>query len=96
MSTDKTEILKHISYTELVYGRINKKLGRHDSKLEIEQMLFETLRDTPEENFHRVGKNFYVTNLENDIVITINASTKRVITVDRLSRFKKHVFLTTI
>jgi len=96
MSTDKTEILNHISYTELVYGRINKKLGRHDSKLEIEKMLFETLSNTPEENFHRVGKNFYVTNLESDIVITINASTKRVITVDRLSRFKKHVFLTIV
>ncbi len=65
MSINKREILKNICYTELVYGRINKKLNVRFSKKQI-------------------GKNFYISNAENNIKITINSNTFRVITVDMI------------
>jgi hypothetical protein len=82
MDRSKTEILNNICYTELVYGRINKKLNKCFSKSEIEKMLFEAIKETPETFFQRIGKNIYVTNKENNIKITINSNTNRVITVD--------------
>ena len=36
MNINKTEILRNICYTELVYGRINKKLNIKLSKEQIE------------------------------------------------------------
>ncbi|WP_053405836.1 DUF3781 domain-containing protein [Persicobacter sp. CCB-QB2] len=80
----KRLIIRGICYTPLVYGRINKKLGTTDSNSEIEEKLYAILKDSPEENFHRKGKNFYVSNAQHNIRITINAYTYRVITVDRL------------
>ena len=38
MNINKSEILNKICYTELVYGRINKKLGTQFSKSEIEKI----------------------------------------------------------
>ncbi|MFV0529923.1 MAG: DUF3781 domain-containing protein [Flavobacteriales bacterium] len=80
----KNEILNKICYTELVYGRINKKLKSNFSKLEIEKMLFEIIKETPESFFQRMGKNIYVINTEKNIKITLNKNTYRVITVDRI------------
>ena len=80
---DKTEILSRICYTELVYGRINKKLDSKFSKTEIEKMLFDIVKETQEMFFQRIGKNIYVTNCEKNIKITINSNTYRVITVDK-------------
>lgn len=85
MNHYKNEILDKICYTELVYGRINKKLNTDFSKSEIEKMLFDILLETQEQYFQKTGKNIYVTNSENNIKITINYNTKRIITVDRLS-----------
>jgi len=82
----KTEILTNISYTELVYGRINKKLNTAFSKSEIEKLLFDIIKKTQEKFFYRIGKNIYVENIENNIKITINSNTYRVITVDRISK----------
>lgn len=84
MTIYKTEILNNICYTELVYGRINKKLKSNFTKSEIERMLFNILQDTHEELFSKIGKNFYVSNTENNIRITINSYTYRIITVDRI------------
>ncbi len=84
MNKNKTDILNNICYTELVYDRINKKLNSKFSKHEIEKMLFDYINETQEIFFQKAGKNFYITNEERNIKITINSNTYRVITVDKL------------
>ena len=85
MNICKTEILKNICYTELVYERINKKLNSKYSKGEIEKKLFDIIKETTENNFQKIGKNIYVTNQKNNIIITVNSNTYRIITVDKLN-----------
>ncbi|WP_198416669.1 DUF3781 domain-containing protein [Marinilabilia rubra] len=80
----KREIIENICYTDLVYGRINKKLNISFSKEQIEGFLGRVLKETDESCFIRKGKNFYVFNTENNIRITINSNTFRIITVDRI------------
>lgn len=82
---NKAEILNGICYTELVYGRINKKLRDNLSRLEIERMIFDVVKGTEETFFQRIGKNIYVTSAEHNIKITINSYTYRIITVDRVA-----------
>ena len=84
MLEDKQKILENICYTELVYGRINKKLNINFSKTKIEAYIFKILNETDIKFFTRIGKNFYVFNKENNIRITINSNTFRVITVDKI------------
>lgn len=86
MQVNKTKILNRICYTELVYGRINKKLQVNYSKPEIEKLIFETLNETAEKFFQQIGKNYYITNAYKNIRITINSYTHRVITVDRITK----------
>ena len=86
MNINKREIMKNICYTYLVYGRINKKLSIKFSKNQIEEFILKILRETEEKFFSKIGKNFYITNTENNIKITINSNTFRVITVDRIGR----------
>lgn len=86
MNINKTEIINKICYTELVYGRINKKLKLQLSKSEIEKYLFDIIRETQEKFFQKIGKNIYVSNLQENIKITINQNTFRIITVDRISK----------
>lgn len=81
---NKQEILENICYTELVYERINKKLNIKFSKKQIEVYIFKILEETDEIFFTKIGKNFYIMNTENNIRITINSNTFRVITVDRI------------
>jgi len=83
---NKSEILHNVCYTELVYGRINKKLKVHFSKSEIEEMLQKIISETDDSYFERIGKNIYVTNFENQIRITINSNTYRIITVDKVTK----------
>ena len=85
MTCFKIKILQNICYTELVYGRINKKLKTNFTKPEIEDMLLKILENTSEEYYQKIGKNFYVSNIENNIRITINSYTYRIITVDRIN-----------
>ena len=66
MIGSKTQILNNICYTELVYERINRKLNSKFSKYEIERMLFKIIRETDEMHFQKTGKNFYITNTENN------------------------------
>lgn len=84
MTNHKQKILSKICYTELVYGRINKKLHQNFSITEIEKLLYQIITETDEINFERIGKNIYITNQKSNIRITINSFTNRVITVDRL------------
>ena len=85
MSINKTDILSKICYTELVYGRINKKMKTELSITEIEEMLYKIIDETEILHFNKIGKNIYVMNVENQIKITINSNTYRIITVDRIN-----------
>ncbi len=83
---DKQKIIENICYTELVYERINKKLTTNYTKEQIELFITETLKETNVRLFVKSGKNYYVTNTERNIRITINSNTYRVITVDRIKK----------
>lgn len=86
MIVNKTDILKHICYTALVYERINKKLNINISKKEVEECILEILTKTNTQDFIKTGKNYYVTNREHNIRITINSNTCRIITVDKINK----------
>lgn len=86
MNINKAEIIKNICYTELVYGRINKKLNITFSKKQIEKFILEVLKETEEKFFSKIGKNFYVVNTKKNVRITINSYTFRVITADRIEK----------
>ena len=86
MNNYKSEILKNICYTELVYGRINKKLNIELSKEKIEEFILETISETDETKFQKTGKNIYITNKEKNIRLTINSNTNRIITADKLNK----------
>lgn len=79
----KQNILLKICYTELVYGRINKKLRTNFNKIEIESLIYNAIEHTPESNFVRKGKNIYIKSIGNNFSITINTNTFRIITVDK-------------
>ena len=82
MNNFKTEILKKICYTELVYERINKKLNKQLSKSEIEELILTIIKETAEIDFEKEGKNIYVTNKEKQVRLTINSNNYRIITAD--------------
>ncbi len=86
MNDYKKEILEKICYTDLVYERINKKLGINQPKDKIEEMILATIRESDEKNFQKRGKNIYITNNERNIMLTINSFTKRIITADKLKK----------
>ena len=86
MNYYKTEILKKICYTELVYERINKKLNKQLSKSEIEELILTIIKETGETEFEKAGKNIYVTNKENQVRLTINSNNYRIITADLLQK----------
>ncbi|PKV51526.1 uncharacterized protein DUF3781 [Aquimarina sp. MAR_2010_214] len=85
MNSYKKEILNKICYTELVYGRINKKLNLELSKDEIEKLIDIILSETDESEFQKKGKNIYIKNHERSIRLTINSYTNRIITADKLN-----------
>ncbi|MCG2432211.1 DUF3781 domain-containing protein [Aequorivita xiaoshiensis] len=85
MKSYKEEILNKICYTELVYGRINKKLNLDLSKQKIETLISTILSETNESEFLKKGKNIYITNNERKIRLTINSYTNRIITADKLN-----------
>jgi len=85
MTDVKQKIIKNLRYTELVYGRVNKKLATDFSKVQIESLIDEILKKTSERFFIKTGKNYYVTNTENKIRLTINSNTFRLITVDKIN-----------
>lgn len=85
MKGNKKEIIDKICYTELVYGRIAKKLNIELSKDKIEKLISRIISETDETNFQKTGKNIYITNNEKNIRLTINSYTNRIITVDKLN-----------
>ena len=84
MSICKNDILANVCYSELVYERINKKLNTEFLNEQIEELIFEILTKTKKKFFEKIGKNYYITNREHNIRITINSNTFRIITVDRI------------
>lgn len=86
MDNYKCDILDKICYTELVYGRINKKLNTQLSKNKIEEMIFEIINETDETEFQKTGKNIYITNEKRNIRLTINSYTNRIITADKVNK----------
>ncbi|QOD60930.1 DUF3781 domain-containing protein [Polaribacter haliotis] len=84
MSINKKQILENHCYTTLVYERINKKLEASLSKNESENLIAKVLIQTSIEDYQKKGKNFYITNKEFNIKITINSNTFRIITVDKV------------
>ena len=86
MKNIKNEILKNHCYTELVYRRINKKLETNCSKEESEVLIEKILKETDSKHYEKIGKNFYITSKIQNIKITINSNTFRVITVDRINK----------
>ena len=82
----KNEILEKHCYTELVYGRINKKLGTDFTKSEIENLIQRVINETDVKQFEKIGKNFYISNAIINIKITVNSNTFRIITVDKLDK----------
>ncbi len=89
MIIDKKNILKNICYTDQVYLRINKKLNIRLSNKQIEELIFNILNGTDVKYYSKIGKNFYIMNTDNNIRITINSNTFRVITVDKLENIKQ-------
>lgn len=85
MNNYKNEILKNIGYTELVYGRINKKLKIDLPNDKIEALITTILLETDEKDFIKTGKNIYITNEKRNVVLTINSYTNRIITADKLN-----------
>ena len=86
MSSYKSEIMDKICYTDLVYGRINKKLNLKLSNDEIEKMVDTILRETDESEFQKKGKNIYISNKDRNVRLTINSFTHRIITADSLNK----------
>ena len=86
MKEIKQKVLNNVCYTELVYSRINKKLKIEFTKEQIEVFIHMILKETDDDLFLRTGKNIYVTNTENNIRITINSNTFRIITVDKIRK----------
>ncbi|MQS52641.1 DUF3781 domain-containing protein [Companilactobacillus mishanensis] len=77
------EIAGNICYTELVYGRVNKKLKVDLSSNEIEEMVMEILKDH-QSIIEKIGKNFYISNLEKHVRLTVNSYNYRLITANRI------------
>ncbi len=86
MNINKQKIIENVCYTELVYGRINKKLNSNYSKKQIEEFILKILKTTDEKYYSKIGKNYYISNLENKIKLTINSNTFRVITIDKINK----------
>lgn len=86
MKNNKHQIIENLCYTDLVYKRINKKLAINFSHEQIELFINELLKKTDERFYTKTGKNYYVTNTENNIRLTINSNTFRIITADKIEK----------
>jgi hypothetical protein len=84
MTNYKKVILDKLCYTELVYGRIAKKLNIELSKNEIENLILLVITETSETDFIKTGKNIYISNNNRNIRLTINSYTNRIITADKI------------
>ena len=84
MNNLKEVVLSKICYSDLVYGRINKKLNLAFSNEAIEELILEIIKETFPSEFNKIGKNIYISNHKKNIRLTINSFTNRIITADKL------------
>lgn len=80
--TNKQIIANKLCYTELVYQRINKKLAMNFTKVQIERLIYHVVVNA--DLVERQGKNFYIYNNQNRVVVTVNVNNNRVITVNKM------------
>ncbi|ANQ52208.1 DUF3781 domain-containing protein [Flammeovirga yaeyamensis] len=85
MTQYKTDILNNICYTDLVYGRINKKLSINLSNDEVEKFVLMIIKESDEKDFIKKGKNIYVHHYQKKVRLTINSYNFRIITADILN-----------
>ena len=83
---NKKQIIDNHCYTKLVYQRINKKLNANFSEEETEQLIKKVLEETELAKFEKIGKNFYISNSDHNIRVTVNSNTFRIITVDKIEK----------
>lgn len=76
------EIISHLCYTDLVYGRINKKLKLNLSNEDIKKLIVNRIDSC--DTIEKIGKNYYISNNKHNIRITVNSYTYRVITADKI------------
>lgn len=88
MKNYKKELINKIGYTELVYGRIKKKLTLDFTNDKIEELILAIISETDEHDFIKTGKNIYITDNIRNIRLTINSYTNRIITADKLNKIK--------
>ena len=86
MEKVRQSILQNLCYTDLVYSRINKKLGTNLSRSDIEVLIHDALTGTSINDIVRIGKNYYATCDKHNMRITINSRTFRVITIDKIAQ----------
>lgn len=80
---DLAQISQRVSYTELVYQRVNKKLNIELSKPAIEALVQAVLSDATT-TIERRGKNYYVSSVTRQVQLVVNAGNFRLITVNKL------------
>ena len=56
------------------------------SNEEIEELMIKVIKNYNEQSFQKIGKNYYISNEQYNIRVTINSYTFRVITVDKLCK----------
>ena len=83
---EKEKILKNLCFTKLVYNRINRKLKLNLNQKKIEEFVCKIISESRLSNFKKIGKNMYISNKENDVRVTVNLNSNRVITMDVLSK----------
>lgn len=83
MNDIRKNIIGSICYTDLVYGRINKKLATKMTKQEIERLVLNVISDESSV-IEKNGKNYCVYSNGLNISVTINSNTFRVITMSRI------------
>ena len=88
MENIRKVILSRLCYTDLVYGRIRKKLSIQLTNPEIEEYIPAIIEETPVQDIEKVGKNYYIRNRERGIRMTVNSFTFRIITVDKIENRK--------
>ncbi|WP_311407319.1 DUF3781 domain-containing protein [Liquorilactobacillus uvarum] len=81
-------IAKRVCYTKRVYQRINKKLKTNYSNGEIELLVQQVVLEASQ-IIHK-GKNFYISNYESGVRVTVNANNYRIITADSLNCNSMH------
>lgn len=81
---EKNLLVRHHKHTTLWYERINKKLWLHLTIPQINEYIYTMIIDTAIKDILKKWKNYYISNVEEKIMITINSFTYSVITVNRV------------